>query len=140
MDSQTRLGLATPLHRASYGGHEDILKLLLANGANPTQPDADGLTAVDKASKESNARCGKDHASDVHRCGFEGRVTTEFVLFVRLILRCNHMKLYERCREWLVGTCSHSIILIFSLKFNRTRLSPPPIYVPRIVRIVGGIF
>ena len=80
MDSQTRLGLATPLHRAAYGGHEDILKLLLANGANPTQPDADGLTAVDKASKESinkvNARCGKDHSSDVHRCGFEGGVTT----------------------------------------------------------------
>lgn len=77
MDSQTRLGLATPLHRASYGGHEDIVKLLLANGADPTQPDADGLTAVDKASKKSNARCGGDDSSDVYRCAFEGGGTTK---------------------------------------------------------------
>ena len=58
------------------------MKLLLANGANFTQPDADGLTAVDKASKESTPCSSGDDSSDVYRCGYEGGVTTKWVIII----------------------------------------------------------
>lgn len=51
MDARTPAGQATPLHRAAYGGHVDIVKLLLRHGADPRAEDADGQTPYDKAGK-----------------------------------------------------------------------------------------
>ena len=41
-------GGATPLHRAAYAGHRDIVELLLSNGADPRLVDSDGKTALHK--------------------------------------------------------------------------------------------
>jgi hypothetical protein len=42
------LGGATPLHRAAYAGHMDIIRLLLGNKADPRLTDSDGKTALHK--------------------------------------------------------------------------------------------
>lgn len=39
---------ATPLHRAAYCGHVDVVRLLLGRGADPTLCDDDGATALHK--------------------------------------------------------------------------------------------
>lgn len=48
----TRAGKATPLHRAASAGHEEIVTLLLENGADPLLQDSDGLNALDRAVRE----------------------------------------------------------------------------------------
>ncbi|CAI5489178.1 unnamed protein product, partial [Closterium sp. Naga37s-1] len=47
--ARTRAGGATALHRAAGAGHEGVVRLLLARGADVAAVDADGLTAADKA-------------------------------------------------------------------------------------------
>ncbi|GJP81194.1 hypothetical protein CLOP_g11361, partial [Closterium sp. NIES-67] len=37
------------LHRAAGAGHEQVVQLLLAHGADVAAVDSDGLTAADKA-------------------------------------------------------------------------------------------
>jgi hypothetical protein len=44
----TSTGGATPLHRAAYAGHMDIIRLLLGNKADPRLTDSDGKTALHK--------------------------------------------------------------------------------------------
>ena len=44
----TNTGGVTPLHRAAYSGHNDIVLLLLQYKANPTFSDADGKIALHK--------------------------------------------------------------------------------------------
>ena len=41
----------TPLHEAAGRGHSDILKLLLAHGADRTNVDSNGLTPLDWATR-----------------------------------------------------------------------------------------
>ena len=47
---QTRAGGATPLHRAAYCGHHQVVQLLLDRKAEVLRIDADGQTATHKAS------------------------------------------------------------------------------------------
>lgn len=42
------LGGVTPLHRACYKGHNNIVQLLLSNGGDPQLVDNDGMTALHK--------------------------------------------------------------------------------------------
>lgn len=44
-------GGATPLHRAAYCGHEDVVELLLRHGADPTLSDDDGATPLHKVER-----------------------------------------------------------------------------------------
>lgn len=46
----------TPLHLAVDNGHEDVAKLLLANGANSNAPDWVGMTPIDVAIERGNER------------------------------------------------------------------------------------
>jgi hypothetical protein len=48
-DSLTRAGKASPLHRAAYSGHSDIVKILAEHGAQLDLVDIDGQTALHKA-------------------------------------------------------------------------------------------
>jgi ankyrin repeat protein len=48
-DSLTRAGKASPLHRAAYAGHSDIVKILAEHGAKLDLVDIDGQTALHKA-------------------------------------------------------------------------------------------
>ncbi|XP_018915889.1 palmitoyltransferase Hip14 isoform X2 [Bemisia tabaci] len=56
IDSQTRAGRATPLHRAVSAGKEDVVMLLLKHGANPGIKDADGNTCFERAVNCGNER------------------------------------------------------------------------------------
>ena len=47
-------GMFTALTGASEGGHTDVVKLLLAHGANPNMPDHDGKTALKAARMNGN--------------------------------------------------------------------------------------
>ena len=47
---QTRSGGATPLHRAAYAGHLEIVDRLLSCGATPCLCDEDGKTSLHKVS------------------------------------------------------------------------------------------
>eukprot|EP00045_Choanoeca_perplexa_P022267 m.8941 g.8941 ORF g.8941 m.8941 type:complete len:175 (-) comp9321_c0_seq2:81-605(-) len=49
VNAQTRLGLATPLHRAAITGHLPVIRLLVEHGADVLQPDKDGQNAAHKA-------------------------------------------------------------------------------------------
>lgn len=40
---------ATPLHKAAKGGHTDVIRFLLKNGANINAQDVEGATPVHKA-------------------------------------------------------------------------------------------
>ncbi|XP_033760138.1 ankyrin repeat domain-containing protein 39-like isoform X1 [Pecten maximus] len=51
-NSMTKSGRVTPLHRAAYCGHEDIVSILLKNRADPLIKDVDGKTALHKAVEE----------------------------------------------------------------------------------------
>jgi ankyrin repeat protein len=42
----------TPLYKAAYRGHDDVVKLLLVHGADPTVKDKDGKTPLDLARVE----------------------------------------------------------------------------------------
>lgn len=46
----------TPLHLAVDNGHEDVAKLLLANGADPNSPDWVGMTPIDVAIERGSER------------------------------------------------------------------------------------
>lgn len=48
-NKKTRGGHATSLHRASYAGHENVVKMLIDAGADPCAQDSDGCTALHKA-------------------------------------------------------------------------------------------
>jgi ankyrin repeat protein len=48
-DVLTPAGKASPLHRAAYGGHSDIVKILTEHGAKLDLIDIDGQTALHKA-------------------------------------------------------------------------------------------
>ena len=43
------VGGATPLHRAAFMGHREVVELLLAHGTPVEVCDSDGLMAADKA-------------------------------------------------------------------------------------------
>ncbi|CAM5177775.1 unnamed protein product [Eretmochelys imbricata] len=43
-----------PLHRASYCGHVDVARLLLAHGADPGIVDDDGMTSLHKAAERGH--------------------------------------------------------------------------------------
>ena len=45
----TKCGRDTPLHRAAYMGHEDVVRCLLENGADVMLQNEDGQTALHKA-------------------------------------------------------------------------------------------
>ena len=45
----------TPLMRAAAGGHLDIMRFLLSNGADPTLRDKRGITARSLASPQAKA-------------------------------------------------------------------------------------
>ena len=49
VNAQTKSGRDTPLHRASYAGHQDIVSTLLQHGANILMTNADGQTAFHRA-------------------------------------------------------------------------------------------
>ena len=38
--------LYTPLHRAAYNGHVNVMKVLLKHGADPNAPTLDGWTPL----------------------------------------------------------------------------------------------
>ena len=48
MNSQTRSGKASSLHRAAYSGHSGVVKTLIKGGADPRLCDSDGQTALHK--------------------------------------------------------------------------------------------
>ena len=48
VNSQTRSGKASSLHRAAYSGHSGVLKTLITHGADPRLCDSDGQTALHK--------------------------------------------------------------------------------------------
>ena len=50
MNSATRAGGATPLHRAAFTGQERCVAMLLDADADPLVVDADGESALHKAS------------------------------------------------------------------------------------------
>ncbi|KAK9863513.1 hypothetical protein WJX84_008153 [Apatococcus fuscideae] len=52
VNRQTTAGRATALHRAAYMGHCSTVQLLLSHGADPMLQDADGCTALHKASQQ----------------------------------------------------------------------------------------
>ncbi|ELU15059.1 hypothetical protein CAPTEDRAFT_170225 [Capitella teleta] len=52
---KTRTGKATPLMRAAYCGHVEVVKLLLSKGANPLTQDSDGRTALHKACERNQS-------------------------------------------------------------------------------------
>ena len=53
MNSQTRSGKASSLHRAAYSGHSGVLKTLITHGADPRLCDSDGQTALHKVNGSS---------------------------------------------------------------------------------------
>lgn len=55
VDATTKAGQATPLHRASFMGHSDVVRLLLDHGADPLCLDSDGMTALHKAIEGGHA-------------------------------------------------------------------------------------
>lgn len=57
----TKAGASTCLHRAALSGRADVVDLLLTHGASPTARDADGNTALHKAS--SPAAFDRVHAA-----------------------------------------------------------------------------
>lgn len=55
VNSKTKAGKATPLHRAAFTGQAELIRLLLANGADAAVQDADGETALHKAAAQGHA-------------------------------------------------------------------------------------
>ncbi|XP_014907957.1 espin-like protein [Poecilia latipinna] len=49
----------TPLHDAAENGELESCKILLANGANPTEEDIDGFTAADLAEYNGHSECAR---------------------------------------------------------------------------------
>ena len=49
----------SPLFRATYKSHSDVVRLLLAAGADVTQRTAHGKTALDQARENQDAECGR---------------------------------------------------------------------------------
>ncbi|MEQ2259919.1 hypothetical protein XENORESO_000450 [Xenotaenia resolanae] len=49
----------TPLHDAAENGELECCKILLANGANPTDEDIDGFTAADLAEYNGHSECAR---------------------------------------------------------------------------------
>ena len=48
MNAATRASGATPLHRAAYAGHLDVVSMLVDAGAETSTRDRDGETALHK--------------------------------------------------------------------------------------------
>ena len=53
-NARTVSGGSTPLHRACYAGHQDIVTLLLDHAADPRIQDEDGQTALHKAAQQGH--------------------------------------------------------------------------------------
>lgn len=51
VNSQTNTGGVTPLQRASYCGHTEIVDFLLQNGADPKMTDKDGKNSLHKGAE-----------------------------------------------------------------------------------------
>ena len=54
-DPRYKEDVGTALHRAVVGGHTEVVKLLLGEGANIEMRDLMGKTALDLAREENNA-------------------------------------------------------------------------------------
>ena len=46
INDRTKVGGATPLHRAAYNGHNKLVELLLAKGANVNVKGEEGITPL----------------------------------------------------------------------------------------------
>ncbi|KAG7672113.1 putative Ankyrin repeat domain-containing protein 39 [Nannochloris sp. 'desiccata'] len=55
VNAATTAGGATPLHRAAYAGHTNIVEVLLHSGASLHLADADGQTALYKATQQGHS-------------------------------------------------------------------------------------
>jgi ankyrin repeat protein len=53
---KTKNCLSTPLHRAAYMCHENIIELLLDSGAEPQEQDCDGRNALHKCIENRNKK------------------------------------------------------------------------------------
>jgi Ankyrin repeats (3 copies) len=56
VNASTTAGGGTPLHRAAYAGHADVVEVLLQSGAAVDLEDADGQTAVYKATQQGHLK------------------------------------------------------------------------------------
>ena len=54
-DQYTDFGIGTPLHEAAEEGKQDIVELLLAEGADPLIMDANGELAIDRAQRAGHS-------------------------------------------------------------------------------------
>ncbi|CAG5134658.1 unnamed protein product [Candidula unifasciata] len=59
VNATTQSSKATPLHRASYMGHSEIVSLLLQHNADPRSADCDGMTPLHKAAENDHAETVK---------------------------------------------------------------------------------